>query len=204
MKEENPFSKVSRVGLYGGAFDPVHNAHIAVARHALVSAELDVILFLPAAQSPLKATGPQVSDLDRLAMLRLALQNEPLFAVEDHELDRGGISYTVDTVKHFKEKLPDAELFWIIGADQFELLARWRSIEELVTMLTFIVFSRPGSKLGDSEVEGLRYIKVEAPEMTESSSEIREKCKKKENIRGLVPDELEAFILERGLYTTFS
>lgn len=137
-------------------------------------------------------------------MLRLALGGESDFAVDDHELNRGGPSYTVDTVRHFKEVLSDSELFWIIGADQYELLPRWRCIDELVEMVTFLVFARPGSSLEPNGLDGLNYIEISAPLMTESSSEIRARCAQGRSIAGLVPESLEAFISQRGLYTSAS
>lgn len=201
MEDLNQRKNGQRIGLYGGAFDPVHHAHLALARRALQDGSLDIVTFIPAAQSPLKSTGPCVSDSERLAMLQLGIAGEPAFTVDPHELERGGISYSVETARHFRRKTPDAELFWILGADQFELLHRWRDVEVLASLVSFLVFGRPGSRVGDSPVAGLRHVLIEAPEMTESSSEIRDRCRSGESIAGLVPPAIEAFISERDLYT---
>ena len=119
------------VALYGGSFDPVHCAHLKVAHAALEQLSLDKVIFIPAARSPLKGSAATASDADRIEMLRLATADEPRFAVDTCEIKRGGTSYTVDTVNLFGKKQPDSTLYWIIGADQFELLPQWRRIEEI-------------------------------------------------------------------------
>jgi nicotinate-nucleotide adenylyltransferase len=190
-----------RLALYGGAFDPVHGAHLRVARYALEQARLDRVVFIPAAQSPLKAHTPLSDDAARLQMLRLALQDEPCFELDTYEIERGGLSYTVETVRHFCEGDAEVELFWIIGADQFEQLHRWRRIDELAEMVTFLVLERPGSDLKSSVVvPNLRYQVLQAPLMSESSSEVRARCRQGLSLEGLVPGAVEAFISEQELY----
>ena len=201
MKDPVNKNRPVRLALYGGAFDPVHCAHLQVARTALEQAQLDRVVFIPAAQSPLKAHAPLSDDAARLQMLRLALADDARFELDSYEIERGGLSYTIDTVRHFYECHEDAELFWIIGADQFEQLHRWRRIDELVEMVTFLVLERPGADMGDSaSVPHLRYQLVEAPLMSESSSEIRERCREGGSIEGLVPNAVQAFISEQELY----
>ncbi len=196
--EERPI----RLALYGGAFDPVHSAHLRVARYALEQAQLDRVVFIPAAQSPLKAHAVLSSDAERLQMLRLALQGERQFELDAHEIERGGVSYTIDTVRFFRERFADAELFWIIGGDQFEQLHEWRSIDRLVELVSFLVLARPGADLVRSApVAGLRYQVIQAPLMGESSSEIRARCAAGDSLDGLVPDAVQAFISEQELYS---
>jgi nicotinate-nucleotide adenylyltransferase len=200
---KNPVNETEpvRFALYGGAFDPVHCAHLRVARYALEEAQLDRVVFIPAAQSPLKAHTPLSGDAARLQMLRLALEGEPRFELDAYEIERGGLSYTVDTVRHFRESHADAELFWIIGADQFEQLDRWHRIDELAQMVVFLVLARPGADLdGSVSVPQLRYQVIEAPLMSESSSEIRARCMEGHSLEGLVPSAVEAFISEQELY----
>jgi nicotinate-nucleotide adenylyltransferase len=191
-----------RIGLYGGAFDPVHVAHLEVARAALAQACLDQVVFIPAARSPLKAHGPIASDADRLEMLRLALIDEPRFALEEIELRRGGVSYSLDTVREFRERNSGAELFWIIGADQLEQLARWHAIEQLAEWVGFLAIARPGHQLRAPQVPGLRWWKIDAPLMSESSTAIREHLAVGKPLGSLLPLSVEAFILARGLYTS--
>jgi nicotinate-nucleotide adenylyltransferase len=202
MKESGNTYMPERFALYGGAFDPVHCAHLKVARYALEQAQLDRVVFIPAAQSPLKAHAPQTGTAARLQMLRLALMGEASFELNTYEVERGGLSYTVDTVRHFRESHTDAELYWIIGADQFEQLHRWSHVEKLAQMVTFLVLERPGANLRVSvAVPQLRYQIIHAPLMDVSSSEIRMLCRTGRSIEGLVPSAVQAFILEQELYT---
>ncbi|MGB0745115.1 MAG: nicotinate (nicotinamide) nucleotide adenylyltransferase, partial [Opitutales bacterium] len=163
----------NRIALYGGAFDPVHRAHIAVARAAREQVSLDRVIFLPAAQSPLKAHGPIVSDSDRLKMLEIALEGMEGYEVDDSELQRGGVSYTIETVSRFCQKCSERELFWILGGDQFAQLDRWRAVKELVRMLRFLVLARPGYGISPPEIPNLRWQKLDAPLMDMSSTQVR-------------------------------
>ncbi len=172
-----------------------------MARYALEQAQLDRVVFIPTAQSPLKAHAPMSAAAARLQMLQLALEGEACFELDASEIERGGLSYTIDTVRHFRECHADAELFWIIGADQFELLHRWHRIYELVELVTFLVLARPGADLGSAvSVLDLRYQVIEAPLMSESSSDIRARCRERLSLKGLVPGAVEAFISEQELY----
>jgi nicotinate-nucleotide adenylyltransferase len=201
MKDIANENTPARLALYGGAFDPVHSAHLRVAHYALEQAHLDRVIFIPAAQSPLKAHTPRAHDAARLQMLRLAVAGEARFEVDLYEMQKGGISYTIDTVRHFRERTADAELFWIIGGDQFDQLDRWHRIDELAGLVSFLVLARPGTDLRPQPIAGLRYQVIEAPLMPESSSEIRERCEQGRSLKGLVPDAVEAFISEQELYT---
>ncbi len=191
-----------RIALYGGAFDPVHNAHLEIARRALQQAELDEVVFIPSAQSPLKAHGPQVGDAHRLQMLDLATAGEVRFRVDRFELEKGGVSYSLDTARHFQRVQPAAALDWIIGADQFEQLADWRQIEALAGIVRFLVFARPGYRMAVPSIAGLRFLQLSAPLMAESSSEIRQRVAGGQSISSFVPPAVEAFILAHGLYSS--
>jgi nicotinate-nucleotide adenylyltransferase len=201
MKELENDNTPVRVALYGGAFDPVHSAHLKVAHYALEQAQLDRVIFIPAAQSPLKLHAPRTDDAARLQMLRLALAGQMRFELDPYEIEKGGLSYTVDTVLHFRERMGTAELYWIVGGDQFEQLDRWHRIDELAALVTFLVLARPGSALQPQSIAGLRYQILEAPLMSESSSEIRMRCERGRSLKGLVPSAVEAFISEQELYT---
>ena len=194
-------TKKARVALYGGAFDPVHWAHLEAARAARRQASLDQLVFIPAARSPLKAHGPVAGDGERLAMLALAVGGEPGFKVDDSEIRRGGTSYTVDTIRAYRERFPEVAIFWIIGADQLGQLQRWRRIETLARMVEFLVLARPGYALSAPDIPGLSWKKVEAPLMEESSSRIRQLIAADQSVKGLLPESVEAFIHEKGLYS---
>ena len=194
--------RLRRCALYGGSFDPVHRAHLQVARYALEQAQLDRVVFIPAAQSPLKAHAPLTDAAVRLQMLSLALQGEARFELDESEVKRGGLSYTIDTVRHFSAGHPDTELYWIVGADQFEQLDRWYQIEELAERVTFLVLARAGSHLDSpAMIPNLRYQMIKAPLMSDSSSEIRQRCREGRSLQGLLPDAVQAFISEQELYS---
>jgi nicotinate-nucleotide adenylyltransferase len=190
------------VALYGGSFDPVHRAHLDVARAVLRAVEVSQVVLIPAAQSPLKSTSAQADDASRLHMLRLATQGQSGLTVDASELQRGGTSYTVDTVRAYAVAHPGRALYWIIGGDQLELLPRWHKIEKLVGLVCFILLRRPGYATQAPEIPGLRHLEVEAPLMEPSSSAIRERIAAGLPLGDWLPPSVEAFIYEHGLYTS--
>jgi len=133
-----------KIGLLGGSFDPVHLGHLLVARAAREELGLDKVCFVPAAQSPFKPGTSPAPAPERLRLLRLALAGETGCDIDDLELRRGGVSYTVDTLRHYAEKFPGAELFYLIGADQTAQLPQWRDAAELARLAQFVVAPRPG------------------------------------------------------------
>lgn len=195
--------RFSRLALFGGAFDPIHCAHLAVARSALAFLGQAEVCFIPAAHSPLKQTGPLAGDSERLAMLARATAGEPRFLQDDLEIRRGGCSYSVDTVGAFREAFPGTDLYWILGADQFEQLPRWYAIDRLVRSVCFLVVGRPRHSLKPPRVPGLRHERVDGPLMSESSSEVRKRCQHGQTLSGWVPPEVEAFISNQRLYSSF-
>ena len=201
MKESLNTKKRKSIALYGGSFDPVHMAHLEVAFTALKDCDLDVVIFIPTAQSPLKKNAAIAEDTDRVEMLRIATAEEPRFEVDTCELERGGTSYTVDTIKAYQTAHEGCHLQWIIGADQFELLPQWRSIEEIASLVTFIVFRRPGHSIVESEIKGLRFVTIDAPLMQHSSTDIRALIAKGCSAVDLLPPAVEAFISTGELYT---
>ena len=189
-----------RIAIYGGSFDPVHNGHLAVAAACLDGAELDRVLFVPAAQSPLKERQPHVSNEARLEMLELATRSQPAFEVSPFELDKGDVSYSIETALHFRREFPDAELFWMIGGDQFELLGRWNRIEELAKVVVFLVVARSGFAVESDPSLKLQFQVVDAPLRDESSSLIREYRRHGREINPFVPEEVVRLIVAKGLY----
>lgn len=191
----------TRIALYGGSFDPVHRAHLEAARAARRQASLEKVVFIPSAYSPLKGRAPVASEAERLTMLKLATADETGFTVDDSELRRGGLSYTVDTVRSFKEREPGAELFWILGGDQLAQLDHWHAVDDLVQWVTFLVLARPGYAHSAPPISGLAWVTIEAPLMEESSTLVRERIFRRKPFEDLLPDPVEAFIQEKGLYT---
>ena len=198
---KNATSGPARIALFGGSFDPVHCAHIKMAHCALKQAELDRVVFIPSAQSPLKLHAPLSSDTERLKMLHLALEEEGNFELSTYEIEQGGVNYTIDTVLHFQKLYENDKLFLILGGDQFEQLDRWRRVQELVRYVTFLVYPRPGANhLPTKSIADISYQVIEAPLMETSSTLVRKCCREGLSLKDHVPLAVEAFILEHDLY----
>lgn len=191
-----------RYGLLGGSFDPVHHGHLLLARDALERGRLDRIGFLPAAQAPLKAAGaPEASAEDRAAMLRLAIQGIPAFEVLDDELQRGGVSYTVDTLRTLQARWPERQLFWILGGDQVAQLPRWREYEALPDLVTFLCLRRPGYEVAIPPGLPTQAIQwVSARQLDLSSTEIRQRARAGLPLDFFLPPAVAAYIREHQLY----
>lgn len=183
-----------RIALYGGTFDPIHHGHLILAREARERLGLDRVVFIPAARSPFKPgvemTPPEV----RLAMVRAAVAGEDGLEVDDAEIRRGGTSYTIDTVLAARERWPDAELFWFIGQDHVGELDKWHRAEELRALVKFIVFSR---RVGETPDLAMRYIDRQ---VDISATEVRTRVAQGQSIRYLVPESVQALIVDHRLY----
>jgi nicotinate-nucleotide adenylyltransferase len=183
-----------RVGVFGGTFDPVHVGHLAIALAALESVPLDRVLFVPARRSPLKDRDPIASVADRVAMLELAIASEPRFKLSRIELERDGVSYTVDTLDALKS---EGDLFLILGSDALADLRRWRTPERIRELATILVAARPGAPEPDP-VHGARAF--DAPRLDISSRELRARAARGLSLRYLVPDAVWEHLRKRGLY----
>jgi nicotinate-nucleotide adenylyltransferase len=137
----NAFQKI---GLFGGSFDPVHLGHLLMAQAACEEAGLQRLFFVPAAQSPFKPGTMPTPPAERLRLLRLALAGKSNYEIDDQEIRRGGVSYSIDTVRDYAKRFPDAELHYLIGADHVPSLAKWRDAADLARLATFLVIPRPG------------------------------------------------------------
>lgn len=193
---------VVNIGFMGGSFDPLHHGHLVAARDARECCALDRVVFVPAAQAPLKPSAVSASAADRLAMLRAAVVGEKSFAVSDHELRRGGVSYTVDTARHFRAEFPGARLFWIIGADQLARLPRWKDLAELAQVVEFIVVTRPGHawRRPAGLPRGVRLHRCEGHTAGVSSTELRARARAGLPLDWLAPEKVVALIRRRRLY----
>lgn len=188
-----------RIGILGGSFDPVHNGHIALAEECLHQLKLDKVVFVPAHTSPFKRESGAASCEDRLQMLRLALKKEEGLELSTYEIDKGGVSYSVETVSHFRKTYGDeAELFFISGADSSKDLSEWKDIEKLLFLCTFVIATRPGWGENSPYEEKIKRIMI--PSVDVSSSLVRERAKNSKSIDKLVPREVAAYIKEKALY----
>jgi nicotinate-nucleotide adenylyltransferase len=167
---------MSRIGLFGGTFDPVHDAHLALARAALEQLRLDRLLWIPAGE-PWQKAQPQSAARHRAAMVELAIAGEPRFVLERGELERPGPSYTLDTVRELQAREPGNEWFLVIGQDQYARLATWHGWRELLGRVTLAVAARDGQAPAPSaEVAAVphRMLALDLPPMTHASSALRE------------------------------
>lgn len=193
---------MKKAGIMGGAFDPIHLGHLLAAEAAREQHGLDEVWFMPSHIPPHKHQAG-VSGEQRLAMVKAAIQSHPHFRPLDIELRRGGVSYTVDTIKELRGLHPDLELYFIIGADMVNYLPKWEGIEELTGMLTFIGLQRPGSFL---ELDTLPPFIQEAvlladmPLVDISSSLIRKRISGGHSVRYMVPETVYEYIVRSGLY----
>ena len=135
---------MQRLGLFGGSFDPVHLGHLLVAQAAAEELGLERLYFIPAAQSPFKPENQPAHAAERLRLLRLALAGSTNCEVDDQEIKRGGVSYTIDTLHDYARRFPQAELLYLIGADNVATLPKWREATELSRLAEFVAIPRPG------------------------------------------------------------
>lgn len=184
-----------RLGVFGGTFDPIHDAHLKLGRAAAEQAQLNEVLFIPAAHPPHRLAGPFASYEDRLRMVELACAGEPRFRPSRLEQDEP-ISYSILTVEKLRGTEPDAGLFFLIGADAFAELRTWRRWQELVTLVDFIVAGRPGARYTIPEGARVHALDLDLPI---SSSHIRVALAAGER-RLPLPDAVESYIFAHRLY----
>lgn len=190
----------ARLGLFGGSFDPVHRAHLALARTALVELQLDRLLWLPAGHAWQKARALTPA-VHRLAMLRLALADEPRFVVDPRETQRAGPSYTLETVLELRAEQPQARLFLIIGQDQYAGLHTWHGCAQLLQQVALAVAVRPGAPpTADAAVRGHPVQWLTLPPTSVAATDIRQCVARGASIEDLVPPEVARYIESHGLY----
>ena len=184
---------LKKIAIYGGTFDPVHNAHLILARQAIETLALEKVILVPAAISPLKKAAPVASGEVRLAMLQAAIKGEPEFEVDECELLRPPPSYTIDTVTEIRRRESDAAIYCLIGEDNVAHLPRWHRFAELEKLVRFVVLDRSGKQPSHSYQLIHRRIDI-------SATEIRRRVAQNESIRYLVPDLVEEIIQREKLY----
>ena len=184
-------------GLFGGSFDPVHRGHLIVARSAAEQLGLDVVHFIPAAVQPFKAGRDLAPASDRLAMLRLALTGEQRFLLDDREVRRSGVSYTIDTLEEMRAEFPSDRLSLLVGADVAREFSAWREAARIPGLAQVTILTRPGSEIASASMP---FAVVEVPAVDISASDVRRRVRAGEPIDGLVPDGVAAYIATHGLY----
>jgi len=199
---------VVRLGVLGGTFDPIHNGHLIAAETVREKCRLDRVLLVPAGKPPHKPEEAVSPARHRYLLTCLGTLNNPAFEVDRVDIDRGGMSYTLDTIRALKRRYREAELFFIMGADSLLDLPNWHEPAALLASCRFIVTTRPGwnlhaaeERLGPLFIDNRERIEfVEIPQIEISSREIRRRIAAGESVRYLVPDLVLRYIEEHRLY----
>lgn len=192
---------VASVGVFGGTFDPIHTGHLILAERAREELSLDAVLFMPANIPPHKVTGRRIaSGQARLDMLHLAIDSNPGFYVTNLELDRTGISFTVDSLRELKALLPGTLLTLLIGSDNSRDFTSWRQPEEIVSLAQVGVWERPGSEFCPEILPSYVAQKISSPLIEISSTDIRNRVAAGQSVRYLTPDPVIDYIMQHGIY----
>ena len=190
---------MERLGLFGGSFDPIHLGHLLVAQAAREELKLDRIFFILAAQSPFKPESKPTPAIERLKMLRLALVGILWAEVDEQEIQRGGVSYTIDTVRHYANRFSGAKLFYLIGTDHVAQLPKWREANEIAKLSEFLIIPRPGE--AQSQIPApFRGEFLKGFPLGVSSSQIRARVKADLPVNLLVPPPVAEVIRNNRLY----
>ncbi len=185
--------KLKKIGIYGGSFDPIHHGHLILAREAREALDLEKVILVPAAVSPLKRRAAAASGDMRLKMLRAAIEGEEGFAIDDCELRRPPPSWTIDTVLEIGKRETDSEIYLLIGEDTVATLDRWRRFDDLKKIVRFVVLDRTGSQTQRDYQIVRRKIDI-------SATDIRKRVAHEQSIRYLVPPAVEEIIQREKLY----
>jgi nicotinate-nucleotide adenylyltransferase len=197
-----------RLGLFGGSFDPPHVGHLLVAQDAFEALRLDRLLVIPAAQQPLKG-GHQTAADHRLAMVQACFQGVRGIEVDPVEIERGGLSFMVDTVEAVRRRWPDAHLHLLVGRDVVPTLPRWHDVDRLLSMVRLVVLARDAAPLERPLVintesdSGVVAEVLSTRRVDMSSTEIRSRVRDGRSIRGFVPDAVATYIASTGLYREY-
>ena len=208
-----------RLGIFGGTFDPPHVGHLLAASDAIEHLTLDRLVFVPAAVQPLKAGRETASAVHRLAMVRLMVGSDARLQSDSVEVDRDGLSYTVDTLREFARRFPSADRYFLVGADVLASFAQWRDPQTVLDLATLAVLTRRADSAGDaiseatqmeqqrmsargSLLDGLaqRSTFVPTRRVDISSTEIRDRVRSGRSIHGFVTDAVGEYITAHGLY----
>ncbi|GAB2953505.1 nicotinate-nucleotide adenylyltransferase [Micromonospora polyrhachis] len=192
---------IRRVGIMGGTFDPIHQGHLVAASEVADRFELDEVVFVPTGQPWQKADEPVSPAEDRYLMTVIATASNPRFQVSRVDIDRGGPTYTVDTLRDLRAEYgPKVELFFITGADALERILSWKDLDQMFELAHFIGVTRPGFELTDAHLPADTVSLVQVPAMAISSTDCRRRVAAGEPVWYLVPDGVVQYIAKRGLY----
>ena len=194
-----------RIGVFGGTFDPPHVGHLILAADACDALRLDKLIFMPARAQPLKLERPAVATAnDRLEMVRLAIAGHARYTVDDTEISREGLSFTVDTLEGLSARFGGAQLFLLLGEDSLTTFDRWKNPERIRELATLAVMYRPrpggGTRRSRPSVKRKGVETLSTRQVDVSSTEIRQRLGDGKSIRGFVPESVEKFIASRRLY----
>ncbi len=191
-----------KLGIFGGTFDPPHAGHLIVAEHVREQLGLERVIFIPAVIPPHKQQRPDITAAEgRLEMVRRAIADNPSFSLSDTEIQRGGVSFSVDTLKSLRMEYPSDGLYLLIGMDNVRDFRTWKDPEMIKRIAHVVVMTRPGFQPDDDIQGDLKAMTVcEVPEIGISSREIRDRVEKGRSIRYLVPSEVLVYIAEHRLY----
>jgi nicotinate-nucleotide adenylyltransferase len=189
-----------RLGIFGGSFDPPHIGHLLAAVDAFEALSLDTLIFVPAAVQPLKAGMATASAHHRLAMVRLLVGADSPFAVDAMEIERAGLSYTVETLNTFAQRFPIAERFFLVGEDAMTAFAAWKAPQQIMRLAHVAILRRPGAAAADPSNASGGTIALSTRLVDVSSTEIRERVQAGKSIRGFVPESVAVFIETERLY----
>jgi nicotinate-nucleotide adenylyltransferase len=198
------------IGVLGGTFDPIHNGHLMVAEEARIQLDLAEVLFVPAGQPWLKVNNPVSVAEHRVQMVRLAVADRPCFKLSTIEVERAGLSYTVDTIAGLRAQLGDRDdIFFILGWDALAQFPHWREPSRIIKMCRLAAVRRPGCSLPDLEslevvIPGLsqRVVILEKPGVAIDATEIRDRVARGLSVRHLVPGPVGEYIRRHKLYVT--
>jgi nicotinate-nucleotide adenylyltransferase len=217
-----------RIGIFGGTFDPIHNGHLYVARETRKRMKLDRVVFVPSGHPPHKPAKRIQDSQNRLDMVRLAISNDPYFELSDQEVSRSGKSYAIETLSAFRQRDPDAEIFFILGIDAFLEIDSWKEVDQLLGMCHFVVVSRHGFSFQQMErltkpvrmdptilmaldqgrlkrkqvplKAGKSLFLLKLPPCPISSTQVRERLRARQDMKNLLPDAVKSYILKNRLY----
>jgi len=189
------------LGVLGGTFDPIHMGHLVLTEQVREKFQLERVIFIPSASPPHKTEQKLSLAEDRFEMTKLALEGSPFFFVSDIELKREGLSYTVETLRELKELYKDSEIYFLTGSDVLNEITTWKDPEEIYKLAKIVIGVRPGFDKFDPENHfAKKSIIINITGIDISSTQIREKVRKGESIKYLVPSKVEEYIRKRNLY----
>lgn len=190
-----------KIAIFGGTFDPIHIAHLIIAEFACCELSLDKLYFVPSATPPHKPAKTITSPIHRLNMLRLAIDDNTKFAVDEYEINKPGLSYTIDTLHYFYDHYPlrREDIYLLIGADNFAEFSTWKEPKEIVSLAQIVVAGRP--RIGVAETTSGDVIYLHSPLMDVSASMIRNRIYQNKSICYLLPEKVMHYIHLHGLYS---